>query len=371
MSKSTNPAVTVLVDTFNHERFIEAAILSVLAQDFPAAETEILVVDDGSTDKTPEIVRKFGSRVRLIRKKNGGQASAFNVGISEARGEIVAFLDGDDWWARNKLSRATEYLATRREVGVLGHGIYQVDTVLGHTREILPIKSREISFASMEGTTFFRQMMCFFGTSRLVIRKEIAQRVLPIPESIVIEADEFLAIMSIAYSRAVLLLDPLTYYRLHEDNLYQIRSGDCRKLARMRTAIEALAHELPTRLKLASIGSEQIELLVHTLENGARELKLRLDGGMPWETFRVERAAREFYYSGGAIGYRVFQSFSLLLTLVMPPRRYYQLRDWYGSSPLRGWRETLGQPTLVSGDNYAKPRRYVDGPNELGPKPRS
>ena len=107
MIESPNPAVTVLVDTFNHERFIEAAILSVLAQDFPAAETEILVVDDGSTDKTPEIVRKFGSRVRLIRKKNGGQASAFNVGISEARGEIVAFLDGDDWWTRNKLSRAS------------------------------------------------------------------------------------------------------------------------------------------------------------------------------------------------------------------------------------------------------------------------
>ena len=270
MSKSTNPAVTVLVDTFNHERFIEAAILSVLAQDFPAAETEILVVDDSWTDKTPEIVRKFGSRVRLIRKKNGGQASAFNVGISEARGEIVAFLDGDDWWARNKLSRATEYLATRREVGVLGHGIYQVDTVLGHTREILPIKSREISFASMEGTTFFRQIMCFFGTSRLVIRKEIAQRVLPIPESIVIEADEFLAIMSIAYSRAVLLLDPLTYYRLHEDNLYQIRSGDCRKLERMRQAISALAQELPPRLSRASVAAEAIRVLIDTLENGAK-----------------------------------------------------------------------------------------------------
>ena len=371
MIESRNPTVTVLIDTFNHERFIEAAILSVLAQDFPAVETEILVVDDGSTDRTPEIVLRFGPRVRLIQKKNGGQASAFNVGISEAHGDIIAFLDGDDWWAPNKLSHAMEYLTDHREVGVLGHGIYEVDTVLGHTREILPLKSREISFASTEGAAFFRQTMCFFGTSRLLVRKKIAQKVIPIPESIAIEADEFLAIMSIAYSRAVLLTEPLTYYRLHQDNLYQIRSRDGRKLARMRTAIEALAHELPTRLKLASIGSEQIELLVHTLENGARELKLRLDGGMPWETFRVERAAREFYYSGGAIGYRVFQSFSLLLTLVMPPRRYYQLRDWYGSSPLRGWRETLGQPTLVSGDNYAKPRRYVDGPNELGPKPRS
>ncbi|MGA6957802.1 MAG: glycosyltransferase family A protein, partial [Candidatus Acidiferrales bacterium] len=97
------PAVTVLIDTYNHERFIEEAIVSVLEQDFPQSDMEVLVVDDGSTDRTPEIVAKFEPRVRLIRKANGGQASAFNAGIPQACGEIVSFLDGDDWWARNKL----------------------------------------------------------------------------------------------------------------------------------------------------------------------------------------------------------------------------------------------------------------------------
>src|SRR5580658_2106744 len=98
------PAVTVLIDTFNHERFIEEAIVSVLEQDFPAAQMEILVVDDGSTDRTPEIVGKFAPRVRSICKSRGGQASAFNKGIPEAQGDIVAFLDGDDWWKKNKLN---------------------------------------------------------------------------------------------------------------------------------------------------------------------------------------------------------------------------------------------------------------------------
>jgi glycosyltransferase involved in cell wall biosynthesis len=97
------PFVSVLIDTYNHERFIEKAIVSVLEQDFPSGEREILVVDDGSSDRTPEIVRKFEPHVRLLRKANGGQASAFNAGIPECKGEIVAFLDGDDWWARNKL----------------------------------------------------------------------------------------------------------------------------------------------------------------------------------------------------------------------------------------------------------------------------
>src|SRR5438445_8800501 len=107
----TRPYVTVLIDTYNHERFIEQAIVSVLEQDFPAADREIIVVDDGSTDRTPEIVKKFEPRVRLLRKENGGQASAFNAGIPECQGEIVAFLDGDDWWAPGKLQAVARAMA--------------------------------------------------------------------------------------------------------------------------------------------------------------------------------------------------------------------------------------------------------------------
>src|SRR5713101_73867 len=93
------PFVSVLIDTYNHERFIEQAVVSALEQDFPSCEREIIVVDDGSTDLTPDLVRKCEPQVRLLRKENGGQASALNAGIPECRGEIVAFLDGDDWWA--------------------------------------------------------------------------------------------------------------------------------------------------------------------------------------------------------------------------------------------------------------------------------
>src|SRR6202021_3793372 len=64
-------SVSVLIDTYNHECFIEKAINSVLEQDFPAAEREIIVVDDGSTDRTPEIVQRFKPSLRYIRKENG------------------------------------------------------------------------------------------------------------------------------------------------------------------------------------------------------------------------------------------------------------------------------------------------------------
>src|SRR6202162_5793139 len=106
----SKPLVSVLIDTYNHERFIEHAIASVFEQDMPMADVEIVVVDDGSTDGTPEIVRRYEPRIRLLRKTNGGEASAFNAGISECRGEIIAFLDGDDWWAPGKLRRVLEEL---------------------------------------------------------------------------------------------------------------------------------------------------------------------------------------------------------------------------------------------------------------------
>src|SRR5260370_19566717 len=115
--------VGVLIDTYNHERFVEQAVVSVLEQDFPDAEREIIVVDDGSTDGTSEIVKKFEPRVRLLRKMNGGQASAFNAGIPECKGEIVAFLDGDDWWAPGELQAVAGALSREPSIGVVAHGL--------------------------------------------------------------------------------------------------------------------------------------------------------------------------------------------------------------------------------------------------------
>ena len=105
VSSMSMPRISVLIDTYNHERYIEQAIVSVLEQDFPREEMEIVVVDDGSTDSTPSIIEKFLPSVRYIRKKNGGQASAFNAACRSCSGSIVAFLDGDDWWAKEKLIR--------------------------------------------------------------------------------------------------------------------------------------------------------------------------------------------------------------------------------------------------------------------------
>src|SRR5260370_34530004 len=104
------PLITALVDTYNHEKYIEQALVSVLEQGLSPAELEIVVVDDGSTDQTPSIIQKFVPRVKHVRKKNGGPASTLQAGFAETRGGIVGFLAGDDRWAQEKLVTGAEAL---------------------------------------------------------------------------------------------------------------------------------------------------------------------------------------------------------------------------------------------------------------------
>src|SRR5580704_9260017 len=118
------PFVSVVIDTYNYGKYVEEASASVLAQEFPAERREIVVVDDGSTDDTAERLKKYGNSIRYFRKPNGGQASAFNLGFAEARGEIVTTLDADDLWLPVKLRRVCETFEKNPDAGMVYHRTY-------------------------------------------------------------------------------------------------------------------------------------------------------------------------------------------------------------------------------------------------------
>ncbi|MBX3464651.1 MAG: glycosyltransferase family 2 protein [Planctomycetes bacterium] len=96
------PAVSVVIPTFNRARLLPRAIDSVLAQTLPAAE--VIVVDDGSTDDTADVIAGYGDRVRYLQQPNAGVSAARNKGIRAARHELIAFLDSDDYWRPGKLA---------------------------------------------------------------------------------------------------------------------------------------------------------------------------------------------------------------------------------------------------------------------------
>lgn len=340
----TKPLVSVLIDTYNHERFIEQAIVSVLEQDVSAAEMEVIVVDDGSTDQTSEVVRKFAPRVRYLGKSNGGQASAFNAGIPETRGEIVSFLDGDDWWAPSKLSAALDLLAKRPEVGSVGHGWYEVYSGAKPHLLVLPDQDYEVCLRGVTEARQFSYLRGYLGTSKITIRRAVLEKILPIPEELVVEADEYIFTLAPAIAPAVVLSQPLFYYRFHENNQFMMQSPDPARLRRKQESLAALVRTLPAPLAQLGISQDAIKIVLQPLWVEAERMKLTISGGNPWQTFAVERTSFALDYATVNRGYRLFKSLVLGLTLIVPPRRFYQLRTWYSTTKLRSLRKLLGEP---------------------------
>ncbi len=119
------PLVSVVIPVYNGEKFIGQCIESILCQEYP--NKEVLVVDDGSTDQTEKVVNAFGNRIRYIKQKNSGSAVARNRGIDESNGKYVAFNDGDDLWAPNRLREQVHFLDTHPDFGVAVGKFQHVD----------------------------------------------------------------------------------------------------------------------------------------------------------------------------------------------------------------------------------------------------
>lgn len=109
------PKLSVIIPTYNHARYIQRAINSLLEQSFKDFET--IVVDDGSTDNTRDIINSYGDSIKYIYQQNHGPASARNTGIEASKGEYIALLDSDDYFAKENLKRKLSFLEGNKHVG--------------------------------------------------------------------------------------------------------------------------------------------------------------------------------------------------------------------------------------------------------------
>ncbi len=108
-----NPIISVIIPTYNRGWALTNAIDSVLAQDYK--NFELIVVDDGSTDNTSNLIDRYAGRLKPIQQTNAGVSAARNRGIKEAGGDFLAFLDSDDTWLPQKLSRQMDFFTRRPE----------------------------------------------------------------------------------------------------------------------------------------------------------------------------------------------------------------------------------------------------------------
>lgn len=170
-SCESDQLVSVIIPTFNREYLISNAIESVLNQTYK--NIEIIVVDDGSTDNTYELIeRKYSNHVRCIKKNNGGVSEARNYGVSCASGKYIAFLDSDDVWCADKLQKQIDFFKKNNNIRIVLTDIEltsQNDNVIGvfNRKHYIPVDGHVLKYVIQKP---------FLFVSSLLIDKEIYER---------------------------------------------------------------------------------------------------------------------------------------------------------------------------------------------------
>ena len=220
----SGPMVSVLINNYNYGRFLPAAIDSALGQTY--RNIEVIVVDDGSTDNSREIIESYGERVKPVLKENGGQGSAFNAGFAVSKGEIICLLDSDDIFYPHKIERITAIYTKNPEIGWLFHPLDFISSDGKQVNEMISRREKDSCKLSLREQMVKKGYASFTApaTSGLTFRRKLLGKILPMPEANnVLLSDNYLKFMSFLFSDGFFLKEKLAQLVLHGSNLYTLR----------------------------------------------------------------------------------------------------------------------------------------------------
>ena len=224
MTGAPLPKVTCVVCAYNYDAYIAEALDSALAQDYPADRLEILVIDDGSTDATPEILAGYGDRIRVIRQENAGLNAATERGVREATGDLVALLDADDVWLPHKLRHQVALLQRRPEVGLVYSDMELMNaggTVYARsyfdTYHVTPARGPHALGELIRANTV--------PAPTILFRRALAEQVLPIAPEASFQ-DWWLGVRIAEIAEIDCVRVALVRYRIHGSNMAAASGGD-------------------------------------------------------------------------------------------------------------------------------------------------
>lgn len=219
------PVVSIVINNYNYGRFLQECIDSALRQTY--TRSEVIVVDDGSTDNSREIIASYRDRVLPVLKENGGQASAFNAGFAASRGEIVIFLDADDLLLPEAAERVAR--AWRPRLAKAQYKLRIIDA-FGRSQERL-IPSGPMPSGDIRNLVLSSVVHNGPPTSGNAFSRRVLDQILPIPErEWRISADGYLLSLSPFLGSVASLHEVLGLYRVHDSNNYTMGELDLRKL---------------------------------------------------------------------------------------------------------------------------------------------
>ncbi len=252
------PLVSIIINNYNYDRFLPIAIDSALNQTYSLIE--VIVVDDGSTDNSTEIIHNYGNKIVPVLKENGDHASTFNAGFLASQGEIICCLDADDRFIAEKITQVVEVFTSHPEIGWCFHPLKLVNTqteeVLGATRAF-PLLKKDISTLCDFRTQIRKGKLPFYApsTSALCFRRSLLKQILPMPETLKQAADRYLTYSSIFLSPGFFLNQELTIQGIHNSNDGTLREGQKFKQRKARNQLAAaylLRSKFPELVKLTN-----------------------------------------------------------------------------------------------------------------------
>ncbi|TXI12617.1 MAG: glycosyltransferase [Rhizobium sp.] len=207
--------VSIVIANYNYAHFLRRSIDSALEQNYDNAE--VIVVDDASTDATAEVIASYGPRIKTcLRKVNGGHAAAFNSGFATSNGEIVLFLDADDYLYPNAVSEVVE--AWEENTAQVQFRLHIVDEHM-HVKDIFPPAELPFDSGDVTPELLRRGRYQTTVTSGLAFDRSVLDKVMPVPEQQFRQgADGYLATVAPLHGDVTSIDDCLGAYRIHGAN---------------------------------------------------------------------------------------------------------------------------------------------------------
>lgn len=254
--KQSNPLVSIVISSYNYARYLREAIDSCLQQTYP--EVEIIVVDDGSTDESPEIIRSYGDSIDAIFKENGGHASALNLGFLRSKGQLVIFLDSDDALLPDAVEQAVE-LAANEAVSNVRWQMWTMDSQSRVMRKRVP--PDWVAQGDLKEELLKEGPHHFSPTSGNAWTRWFLERAMPIPEDTfrLGGGDLYLATLAPLYGIVRATPEPVGLYRIHTDKYTLQKSYQERLSLFMKMwdgsldALEEHAKAMGMRIDMASL----------------------------------------------------------------------------------------------------------------------
>lgn len=227
-----NTFVSVIIPTYNYEQYIVQAVESVLAQDYPAENIEIVIVDDGSTDNTKKSLQSFitAGKVSYIYQNNKGKANASFMAIQQCKGKYIFNLDADDYFFPDKISSTVAiFEANENIVHVATPAIFYNDKLEAtNVVEALPVDivGKQIPGYTLLG--YFYSNNIFYGSGSTFAARASILKAITIPDAVDMYIDEFLILSILPFGSSFFIQKPLSAWRMHDNN-YSKKSVDAAK----------------------------------------------------------------------------------------------------------------------------------------------